>query len=64
MGFLDRLLGRSKETTEDVMGEAKEAGQGAQEQAGDMMGEAKQAGEGMQEQAGEMTDEAKKRTDM
>lgn len=64
MGFLDRLLGRSKETTEDVMGEAKEAGQGAQEQAGDMMGETKEAAQGAQDKAGDMMDDAKKRTDM
>jgi hypothetical protein len=42
MGFLDKLLGRSKETTEDLGGSAKDAGQAAADAAPDL-GETKDA---------------------
>jgi hypothetical protein len=65
MGFLDRLLGRNKEETGEMMseGEAKSTGEGMQDKAGEMTDEAKSTGEGMQDKAGGMADEAKNRAD-
>jgi hypothetical protein len=64
MGFLDRLLGRTKEAGEDVMGEAEKADDDAKAGAEDVMGGTEKAAEGMKDEAGHLVDEAKKRTDM